>query len=124
MKYEEFLGKIIERGLEAVGRDYAGQPDRLRGATDGFEACRDKTPEQLLNLLQGARARTHHAFREEKQNYWEVRCFEAEVEWVCNCVSVLMMNSGLPVLVQPTARAAMTVVDIVGVREPGVESLN
>lgn len=127
MNYDEFLTAVIERGIKGAKLDYEKKPSKLKGAVDGFTACRGKDPAMLKELLRRARQYTNGAkvSRRTKDavtsdRYWEIRCFELEVEWVCNCVSVLLMNNGgdgKDVIVPPTARAVIAVADIVGVRE-------
>ena len=87
MKYLDFLAKIVDDGIEAAKRDYEGMPDKLRGSVAGFEACRGKDPVALAKLLEEARGRTREATLKHVPGYREIRCFELEVEWTCNCVS-------------------------------------
>jgi len=120
MEYNDFLKRVIDRGLAGARESYAASAHKLRGAIAGFEACRDKNPLQLTELLEAAQKATD-LLKVEKmtpEQYWEARCYEAEIEWVCNCVSVSMINMGLKtVIVPPTARAVMLVSEILGVRE-------
>lgn len=118
MDYHEFLDRIIDEGIAAAEADYEKGP-KLDGSVAGFEACRGKPPESLKSLLGQASADTHNAIiaNVAEEDYWRIRCYGAEVEWVCNCVSVLLMSTDIPVIVPPTARAAMKVASIVGVEE-------
>lgn len=124
MDYNEFLDKLIDKGIEAAKRDYhkPKDKDKREGAVAGFEACRGKSPLELRDLCEQARVNTHRAMTEELPDYWRHRCFECEIGWVCNCVSAILMNTGLGTLgpYWPTARAVMTVAEIVGVKEPVV----
>jgi hypothetical protein len=126
MRYEEFLEATIEKGILAAKRDYvrSDQAHQLNGSIKGFNACRGLDPIKLKLLLEGARLLTHRAANDlnaskiTEEQYWEVRCGEAEVEWVCNCVSVILANEKLPGLepiVPPTARAFMASAEILGV---------
>jgi hypothetical protein len=127
MTYEEFLTKAIDKGIDAAKRDYAKPEDkaRLDGSIAGFEACRGKNPIELRDLMWDARTKTQTAFHRvhEKEitdeEYWKIRCFEAEVEWTCNVVSAILANSGGPALdpLMPTARAVICASEIVGVKE-------
>ncbi len=127
MTYEDFLHKLINLGIEAARRDYAGEdPHRrakLAGSIDGFEDCRGKTPDQIPGLLKEAHAKADQARARVHEgeitydDYWRVRCRELEVEWVANCVSVLLVRQGIEPIVPPTARALMTVAEIVGVKD-------
>jgi len=119
MDYYEFLDRIIDDGIAAAEADYEEGP-KLDGSVAGFEACRGKPPRSLKELLEQASAETHNALiaNVPEEDYWRIRCYEAEVEWVCNCVSVLLMSTDdVPVIVPPTARAALKVASIVGVAE-------
>ena len=117
MTHMDFLDAVIERGIAAARRDYARPDQRLKleGSLAGFEACRGLDPAQLAALLGEARRATLEAYREDRQDYWRVRCREAEIEWVANCLSFMLLQAGLPVIVPPTARAAMTCAEIVGI---------
>lgn len=125
MTYGEFLHQLINHGIEAAREDYAGDdPSRqakLAGSIDGFEDCRDQLPAQIALLLKEAAQRTleansrFHCGEISIDDYWRVRCREAEVEWVANCVSVIEIEKGRPPIVIPTARAVLAVAKIVGV---------
>ncbi len=63
------------------------------------------------------------AFHERKDNYWWFRCYQAEVEWVCNVVSAMLMNEGhiTPLLSWlPTANGYIKVASIIGVAQVDV----
>jgi len=119
--YESFLIEVIDGGMEAAGKDYAGDsPSRTRkreGAIKGFEECRGKTPEELAALLTSSNARTQEAYREQDDDYWYWRCRALEIEWVCNVVSAMLQNEGRRPLAAhlPTARGVMRAAEIVGV---------
>lgn len=118
IEYNEFLKRIIDRGITAASESYKDDPPKRRGALAGFEASRDKTPEELRELLKEAMEASEQALRDELpiDEYWETRCRNLEIEWVCNCVSVVLHQNGLPTIVAPTYRAAMLVAEIVGIR--------
>lgn len=121
MEYDEFLERIVDDGKKAAEESYAKSPSKLRGALAGFEECRGKTPQELAVVLLEARRRTHEARLTEAADYWEIRCFEAEVEWVCNCVSAMMVNSGMAPIVNPTARGVIKAAEVAGVAPVGGE---
>lgn len=117
----DLLERVIDDGIDAARRDY-GKPDdllKLAGSLAGFHACRGRTPAQLAVLLSEARADTQAAYRAGPDpaatRYWYWRCRELEVEWVCNVVSAVLMNEGLPTIVPPTARGVLKAADVVGV---------
>jgi hypothetical protein len=126
MDYDEFLTKVIDKGIAAAKADYSKPHDapRLKGSIEGFEACRGKDPMELQKLLHEWRTKTHTAYHDvhEKKitddEYWRINSFEAEVGWVCNVISALLMNVGVGPLdpLMPTARAVMCVAEIVGVK--------
>jgi hypothetical protein len=120
MELNSFLTRIIDDGIRAARRDYAHKPDRLRGALAGFEACRGKTPEEIANLLAAARTATRDAQlvpqRDSTISYWEIRCREAEIEWVANCLSAALAGIGLRTIITPTARGYMKAAEVLGVR--------
>lgn len=110
MNLVEFLHQVIEHGITGAKADYCKpeQADKLRGSLAGFEACRGKNPKELLELLQEASKDTQKAHLDWAGNYWEVRCREAEIEWVCNVVSaVLVMSKAGPPITMVTARGVM-----------------
>jgi hypothetical protein len=119
MNYEQYLAQIIDEGVAAAKTDYTEErnKDKLKGSVEGFEACRGKSPAELKALLGETRERVKQAYLDEAENYFEIRCYEAEVEWVCNCVNAILMNEGQPIIVSPTARGMMKAAEVVGVRE-------
>ena len=122
MNYNEFLTKVIDEGIESVKTDYTKSEDknRLDGSIAGFEACRDKLSDQLVKTWQKATDDMNIAFHERKDNYWWFRCYQAEVEWVCNVVSAMLMNEGhiTPLLSWlPTANGYIKVASIIGVAQ-------
>lgn len=115
------IESVIDRGIEAARRDYSrpDQQSKLEGAIAGFEACRRKCPAGIARELDLARRHTREARARvdlgeiSGDEYWRTRCFEAEVEWVANCVSVILLRIGLKPIVPPTMRAAQTVAQII-----------
>ena len=117
MDYNEFLKRVIDEGIEAAKKDYVKpeQKDKLEGSILGFEKCRGKNPEELVEMLKEAGKATNAA--SGNSNYWYVRCQEAEIEWVCNCVSAIIVNGGQKPIIPVTARGALKAAEIVGVKE-------
>ena len=115
MDYSQFLDTIIADGIVAATADYKDDPLRLKGSVAGFEACRGKTPEQLAALLAESGRKMTEAHMHEVENYWEVASYWAEVEWTCNCVSAILQNQGLRVIVPPTCRGVLKASEVVGV---------
>jgi len=122
MNIKEALDQIINRGIEAVKRDYKENTDKYNGSIAGFEECRNKSPQELKTLLDKCREDTHkiqvtYATHNIIEGYWFVRCFELEVEWVCNVLSAILMNNGMPIIITPTCRGVMMAAEIVGVKD-------
>jgi hypothetical protein len=127
MRFEEFLERVIDDGIEAAKADYTepAQASKLDGSIAGFEACRGKDMLGLGLLLKEAHEKTREAFRDVHEGridsdvYWFNQCYELEVEWVCNCASACLANQGLPVIVPPTCRGVMKAAEILGVGDVG-----
>lgn len=123
MDYYEFLNRVIDEGIEAATADYTEESDkeRLEGSIAGFNACRNLLPEQLVETWQKATDDMNQAHLEQKENYWWFRCFQAEVEWVLNVVSAMLVNEGQDALLSwlPTVNGMMKAASIVGVAERG-----
>lgn len=119
MNYQEFLTRVVDDGIAAAKRDYVreDQKNRLEGSIAGFESCRSKLPSELSTLLSEARESTRLARAVKGEDYWRIRCFESEVEWVCNVVSSMLRNQGLQQIVIPTCRGLQKAAEILGVEE-------
>ena len=121
MNYNEFLTRVIDEGIEAAKTDYTNKSDKdyLEGSIAGFEACRNKNPEELIEVWNEANDKYENAFQKQKNNYWWYRCFQLEVEWVINVISAMLVNEGQDSLLSwlPTACAMMKAASIIGVSE-------
>lgn len=106
MNLREFIDRVIEDGIVSLLNTTTNER-KQQGGVAGFNACRDKSPPELLDVLSAARLSVSQAYAEQDKDYWWYRFYEAQVEWVCNCVSAVLMNQGLPILVQPTARGVL-----------------
>lgn len=116
MNYFEFLDKIISDGIEAAAKDYKGL--KRAGALAGFNACKGKSPKELKDLLDASNTATEDARkRKVGEQYWWFRCYAAEVEWVCNCVSAILWNQGLEVIIPPTTRGVLKAAQVVAEAE-------
>jgi len=126
--YDQLLERVIADGIAEVREAYADPKDHHKrdGAIEGFEACRGKTPGELVELWRTAEDQTHHhaASPSDIKDYWRQRYKALQLEWACNVVSVGLVNSGqAPLLAHlPTARGAMKYAEIVGVRGEGAEA--
>lgn len=115
MLYKYFLDRIIDDGIKACRESYKDDTQKRDGAVAGFNACRGRSVFELRQQLDIARKAANAAFAVDKSNYWYLRCFEAEVEWVCNVVSSALQNQGEDPIVIPTARGYMKAAEILGV---------
>jgi hypothetical protein len=125
MTYDQLLNRIIVDGIAEVNETYNDPKDQHKrdGAVEGFEACRDKTPEQIVMLWReaeraAASARSiDEATEDSLKTYWRCRYKALQIEW---CLNVLSVGLGTPLLSHlPTARAAMKYASIVGVAGQG-----
>lgn len=112
MNYSEFLNRVIETGIEGARHDYNDPLNSthalmLKGAIEGFDLCREKSPEQLNSCLLSTGQQCAQAFQADADDYWLHATRNREVEWVCNCVSCLLINEGLSPIIQPTAQAML-----------------
>lgn len=114
-----FLQRVIDEGIAAATKDYSrpNQKAQRDGSVAGFEACRNKNVEELRELLLATHTATEDARHRRAKDYWWYRCYESEVEWVCNCLSAVLRNEGLPIIVIPTARGFIKAADIIGVKK-------
>lgn len=128
MEYLVALDAVIRRGIEGCKKTYKDQPNKLEGSIKGFESCRDKTPEELHQLLDESHKNTEQARRDANehklstQEFWKIRHVELQIEWTCNNMAVWFISSGLrspfPKRVGPTAFAHRNMAGIIGVRVP------
>lgn len=114
MTHAQFLNAVIDGGIDGAKKDYAQSTDKLRGAIAGFEACRGKSVQELGELLSAARTARIDALDRKIADYWWYRCYESEVEWVCNCVSASLYNMGMPIIIPPTGRGMIRAAQILG----------
>lgn len=131
MTIETFIERVVNAGIWGAQRDYRGSSSRQtakrEGAVAGFAACSGKTPAEIKLLLAQATRDREAAHRRSDESgdheraldaYWRARCFEAEVEWVANCLSAALENAGLPGIVPTTARGWLHAARILGVAPP------
>lgn len=115
--YYTLLNRVIDDGLDEVRKAYVDEPYKMEGAIAGFEACRHKGPKELYDLLKEAQAGSSAAARNkvEADRYWRIRYYTLQIEWVCNCISVVLDANNQRVIVSPTAKAYLRVAAILGV---------
>jgi len=117
--YDQLLDRIISDGIAEVREAYADPSEHHKrdGAIEGFEACRGKTPAELVALWTAAEKECSLARAESMsdQDYWRARYKALQVEFVLNVISVGLNQSLLGHL--PTYRGAVKYAQIVGVRD-------
>lgn len=116
MNLKKFLDRIVDDGIAACRESYKNNQQKREGAIVGLEACRGKTVFELRQQLHVAGNAADVARAVDRENYWYLRCYHAEIEWVCNVVSSALQNQGLDVIVTPTARGYMKAAEILGVK--------
>jgi hypothetical protein len=114
MEYNDFLKAVIDQGIEAAKADYTKPQDanRLDGSIEGFIACRNKTPEELVEVYNETNEYMH---TDDVQKYWWYNCYRLEVMWVCNVVSAYLALRGgkpIPVGALPTYRGVAKACEI------------
>jgi hypothetical protein len=121
MEYNDFLNRVINEGIEAATADYREerQKPHLEGSIAGFEACRNKNPFELLDVWKESQEYAQKSFndRDDPDKYWWFRCYQLEVEWVCNVVSAVLYNEGKPPILSwlPTCNGMSKAASIIGV---------
>src|SRR5205085_11527834 len=113
VKYADFLCAVVDQGIVAASESYKNKDAHRRGSVAGFEACRNKSPDELLALLgEAGHRQTRLVGTDDMDAYWYARCFWGEVEWTCNVVSAALQNMGLKPIITPTARGYMKAASI------------
>jgi len=126
----QLIERLITDGIAEVREAYADPTDHHKrdGAIEGFEACRGKTPAELVTLWQEAqREGDDQLMRSERtdsdlKSYWRLRYKALQIEFVLNVLSVGLRHPLLAHL--PTARGAMKYAEIVGVSDANEELLS
>ncbi len=119
MFYDKFLTQLIDDAIVAAKKSYTGfRTDKLEGSIAGLEACRNKSPDELLDIYIGLSGYVADVFKNVSENYWWFRCYQAEVEWVCNVVSAALINIGMVSILPhlPTIKGTLKAAQILGVQ--------
>lgn len=108
LRYQDFLALVIDESKLVASNCFRfSDPYAESGALAGLEACRDKSPPQLSELLERS-YRVHHTALHETvmQRYVKITAFLHEVLWVCTVISCVLVNQGIDPIVPPTLKAA------------------
>lgn len=111
MDRRQILDRIVDDGIVSV-REHLSRPDqtdKLDGSVKGFEACRGLSDQELRDLLAACETAWMDARNRRDGDIEWFRWYWLQVEWTANCLSVWLMQQNQPVIVQPTARAALNV---------------
>ncbi len=129
MNLQEFINTIIDDGIEASKADYSKEDVKhlLCGSIEGFESCRHKTVEEILELYKTSLKERNDAYwiRDDVKDYWRVVSKNSEIEWTLNCISAILLNEGKEPLLShhPTARAVMKAFKVLE-KNSGLENKN
>lgn len=121
MTIATFVTRVVQDGIAAAIADYGAGTANALGSEAGFTDCLGKDGVEIAALVLAARRLRHDAqiasYADEItiDEYWFFACYCAEVEWVANCVSAVLVNEGYAPIVPPTARGVMKAAEIVGV---------
>lgn len=104
LEYREFMEQVIEISTEAARRDYTKPEQRmmLLGSLQGFKKClRIDGPKELWDLmnLTYQMSRKHQG---RHKSHWFFRCQVAEIEWVANVMSVVLIEGNHRPILSPT----------------------
>lgn len=123
LTYDQLVDRIIADGIAEVQVAYADPKDHYKrdGAIEGFEACRGKSPTELVKLWQQTEGHAENLVHahdadpegDDLNNYWRLRYKALQVEFVLNVISVGLNQPLLSHL--PTYRGAVKYAQIVGV---------
>jgi hypothetical protein len=120
MEYKYFLEKVINDGIKAAKEDYSNENKKeyLEGSLAGFEACRNKQPLDLIEVWKEAQEYIKLNY-DDISKYWFFRCYQLEVEWVCNVISAILINEKKPPIFSwlPTVNAQIKAFKIISGNE-------
>ncbi len=107
-----FLDRIVDDGIKAAVADY-GEGPKLDGSVAGFLFCRDKTVEDIVAEWIATHEKLRHLIDGPSDEYWYWNCYQLELEWVLNCLSVALNQPLLSHL--PTARGFLKAAEVLGI---------
>lgn len=103
--YFDFLDKVIADCETSANTHYSSSPSELESALNALKTCKAKTPGELKDIYESAVSASREARFEKSSKYTEIRCHEIEVEFICDAVSAILVNSGEePILGKPTKK--------------------
>lgn len=117
MTYKQFLDIIIDDAITAAKETYKHDANKRDGAISGLTACRDRDPLELREVYQETKEYVDKFMfgHKEPKTYWWYRCYQSEVEWVCNVASAALkefMNLEPILPNMPTIRGYLKAADI------------
>ena len=126
MTYRTFVVSIVGEGVDALERAIVDgdKGPREAGALTGYDACVQCESAPELGILLAFARNKHTAVIGEPLPDADQCVFSAgfvgAVEWVCNCVSALLLNEGLQALTRPTSRGILKCAELLGVAPGGI----
>jgi hypothetical protein len=112
----DVLHLLIEDGIEGARHSHAS-PSRSRlfqGTVDAYEACREREPGELMDLLTRAAVARVDAARRDDEDLEYLSAYEATVESVASVMSCALEYHRLPPITRITTRARIRYAAIVG----------
>lgn len=123
MLYIRFLDRVIENGKAAATESYKNDEAMLKGALEGFEACRGKNPDELRQLLADSARIAGDSYWKDHENlseYWRKQTYHQEINWVCNVISVVLQHD--TPIVTPTANGTLQAAKILTEAEGSLQA--
>lgn len=110
MRFSQFQERIIDDAIAAAHAAY--QEPRRSGFIAGVESCRNKGFADLADELVAANTAAHAATEAKHPREEDALAYRAGVEWVCDCMSVIMKNQGMKPIVEPSKQAWVKAVSL------------
>jgi|ERR1700751_3837706 len=98
--YTRFVNCIIDAEIADARARFLANTEGLRWFSDGAEACRGKTPEQLVAMFTDLSTQATDELQASdgvrSKRYWRLRWGAVVTEWVLDILSVGCAHVGLP----------------------------
>jgi hypothetical protein len=119
MNFNDVLNVVIDDGINAALQSYSKPYQSLKreGSIFGFNECRGLNAQKLAELLISAEKTTKDKMMKNSHDYWYWRCRHAEIEWVCNVMSAVLVSHNESPIASYSLRGMMKAVEILGVKD-------
>lgn len=96
MEYTEFLHRIIEEEVASVKKKWFTNRERnkLEGALNALENCRDKAPTELMEIFKENAGYADGAYKRGTGEYMWFEAYQATVKHILDLVSAVLVNEG------------------------------